>query len=812
MTLKQSWVSRAARALKLGVAGIALLTTAGGLTAGCLDRPVAPATPRTSNVVVKTVTQSGVDKIDLLFMIDNSISMADKQRILAEAVPVLVQRLIDPICVNAQGDPVGGTTSGGCAPNQPEFSPIENIHVGVITSSLGNHGGQVCTPDPAEMPPRTLNDAAQLIPSVRTGLYSYQNYGFLAWDPRMGQDIPQPDPHPGKGMNETNPTQFVTDFTSHVTATGERGCGYESSLEAWYRFLIDPEPINTVTNDGQFSIRGPVNPVVLEQRGRFMRPDSLLAIIMLTDENDCSINDENGQQGWLVGSRNPMPRGSDACARPDDPNIYKCCIPCVLLDVPGWQPKEGCSYGGDAACNTPPDPMTGAGGHYLLPIEDSTNLRCYQQVRRFGVNLLYPWQRYALGLTQPRIPLRPPSTDEVQNPLYTPGADGTPAREQGLVFLAGIIGVPWQDIATPETINGRALKYITAPNMIQPLDANGMPAGPNRWDVILGDPDVGRAPSDPFMIETIDQRVAGSPNPIVPNEQIIAANGTGMNAINGHEQNVVNRDDLQYACTFDLVPDVACTMANQDGCDCNASEQAYNRPLCQYSGMGADGTQTFAKAYPGTRHLQVLKGFGANSIVASICPKNVQAMGNAAQDPDYGYNPAVGAIIERLKEALVATCLPRPLVAENNEVPCTVVEAYIPNDGQCVCSANGRAALEGDKAKVRGAVEDELIALSLCGGDTHVSCGKYCMCEIQQFTGQALQTCQNQVNDDGSIYGYCYVDPDNGQGSPDLVADCPDTQRQIIRFMGDDVPRTGALGFIACLGASVSAGAGDAGM
>ena len=61
MTLKQSWVSRAARTLKLGVAGIALLTTAGGLTAGCLDRPVAPATPRTSNVVVKTVTQSGVD-------------------------------------------------------------------------------------------------------------------------------------------------------------------------------------------------------------------------------------------------------------------------------------------------------------------------------------------------------------------------------------------------------------------------------------------------------------------------------------------------------------------------------------------------------------------------------------------------------------------------------------------------------------------------------------------------------------------------------------------------------------------------------
>jgi hypothetical protein len=100
--------------VKVGASGVALLAAAGGLTAGCLDRPVAPATPRTSNVVTKAVPQSGVDKIDLLFMIDNSISMADKQAILAEAVPVLVQRLVDPVCVDGDGMPVGGTVSSGC--------------------------------------------------------------------------------------------------------------------------------------------------------------------------------------------------------------------------------------------------------------------------------------------------------------------------------------------------------------------------------------------------------------------------------------------------------------------------------------------------------------------------------------------------------------------------------------------------------------------------------------------------------------------------------------------------------------------------
>jgi hypothetical protein len=523
-----------------------------------------------------------------------------------------------------------------------------------------------------------------------------------------------------------------------------------------------------------------------------------------------------------------MPRGSDACANPGGPNAH-CCIPCVLLDVPGWVPPEGCSYGGDVACNTPPDPMTGQGGHYLLPIEDSTNLRCYQQVRRFGVNLLYPWWRYRDALTQPRIRLRPPNdAQEVTNPLYTPGMDGTPAREQGLVFLAGIIGVPWQDIATPETLTGRALRYIPAPNMAAPLDAAGNPAGPNRWDVILGDPDVGRQPTDPFMIETIGA-VGGTPvpgeaqrsgaNPIVPSISITPPGGA-RNDINGTEQNIVNRDDLQYACIFDLVPDTACNTANQDGCDCNAgTEEAYNRPLCQYGAAGMDGTQTHAKAYPGTRHLQVLKGYGANSIVASICPKNVMAQGDMAQDPDYGYNPAVNAIIERLKEALVATCLPRPLAPEESgDVPCTVVEAFLPPEGTaCECTMPGRRVLEGEKKGVEGAVKDELRALSLCGGSSGVNCDRYCMCEIVQFEGAELNTCQTSATDPMNIYGYCYVDGNNPNHNDELVADCPDTQQQIIRFLGPDVPRPRALGFIACLGASVTAGqsgatAGSGGM
>src|SRR4051812_17907158 len=151
--------------LRAGLAGLAVMVGGAAVTAGCLDRPVAPAVPRTSNVYVDEIRQTAVDKIDLLFMIDNSISMADKQAILAEAVPLLVQRLITPICVREctkadncspaqekDGIPTMGNADGAtgkCAQGAPEFNPIKDIHVGVVTSSLGSHGAvgehDVCT-------------------------------------------------------------------------------------------------------------------------------------------------------------------------------------------------------------------------------------------------------------------------------------------------------------------------------------------------------------------------------------------------------------------------------------------------------------------------------------------------------------------------------------------------------------------------------------------------------------------------------------------------------------------------------------------
>jgi hypothetical protein len=75
-----------------------------------------------------------------------------------------------------------------------------------------------------------------------------------------------------------------------------------------------------------------------------------------------------------------------------------------------------------------------------------------------------------------------------------------------------------------------------------------------------------------------------------------------------------------------------------------------DRPLCEQSpGTSPPGTtQYWGKAYPGGRQLEVLEGYGANSIVASICARNV----TDATAPDFGYRPALAAIVERLSEQL----------------------------------------------------------------------------------------------------------------------------------------------------------------
>jgi hypothetical protein len=297
------------------------------------------------------------------------------------------------------------------------------------------------------------------------------------------------------------------------------------------------------------------------------------------------------------------------------------------------------------------------------------------------------------------------------------------------------------------------------------------------------------------------------------------------NEVNGREYATDDVDepgmamDLQYACIFPLPEPRDCSMARPgDGCDCAPTD--LDRPLCERDpGVSAAGTtQYWAKAYPGTRQLQVLEAYGQNSIVASICARNVDIATQGSR-ADFGYRPAVDSIVERLKEQLGDRCLQRGLLSTDPEDPvaCTLVETVTRPTEACVCdpAIARRAPDEQTSARIRAELANEVG--NPCGVDDP-TCSRACLCEVlqvQQVPGQdpvaSLRACQEDVSASG-VEGWCYIADTESQqiGNPDFVAACRPTQRQVLRFVGQGLRRNTTT-FVACQGSSLAAQRGVTG-
>ena len=564
--------------------------------------------------------QKTSNKLDVLFVVDNSVSMSDKQNILKVSLPSVVSRLINPLCLDPEGYPVVSQPASGadaCITGNREVKPVKDMHLGVITSSIGSHGGSVCsTPTLAD---EHLDDRAELLPTQRANLPSYKNSGFLAYD-AAGL----------VGVSDVN--SVIADLQTVVNAAGEHGCGYEAPLEAMYRFLVDPEPPVSIELVKGLSTPGSINETLLAQRNAFLRPDSAVAIVILSDESDCSIRDDG--VGWFVGSQNRMPRSTVAC----DSNVNDpCCRSCAQGES---APPTGCApLSADPVCKTVP-----AGQQYATwaTVHDSLNLRCFDQQRRFGFDLLYPVERYSDALSNPKVYNRARAL--VDNPLLA-ARDGKGPRSATLISVSLIVGAPWQDLAAITSLSpGHAIHYLDGAS----LESNG------RWPLLIGDPAQNLPPSDPFMIESPYERSGQNPLTQTP---IVASTSTNplANEINGHEQNLPQFDDLQYACTFALPSPKVCAPGDS-GCDCSPDKQGRadavilaNSPLCQPpSGGPASTTQYYGKAQPGTRELRFGKQLGARAVPASICPRTL----TDANSPDYAYRPAFDALFRRIRSTL----------------------------------------------------------------------------------------------------------------------------------------------------------------
>jgi len=235
-------------------------------------------------------------------------------------------------------------------------------------------------------------------------------------------------------------------------------------------------------------------------------------------------------------------------------------------------------------------------------------------------------------------------------------------------------------------------------------------------------------------------------------------------------------------------------------------------------GPGTGGIQHSAKAYPGVRTLEVLRGVGENAIVASICPKNIEPRAGltAAADPAFGYNPAIAALLETIRLRIPSQCLPRPLPVTTDEespdfghVPCAIVEALRPGGNACSCdAARGRIPLGATNENLVDAVKERLAGQGVCDGITGRACDDYCLCQLDELEGEELRACQDGT-EDPNAYGYCYIDPDQGIGNPELVENCSATRQRLLRFLGDGLPANGSETFIACVGAKLQGSDGD---
>ncbi|HET9934114.1 MAG TPA: hypothetical protein VFQ35_25605 [Polyangiaceae bacterium] len=532
-------------------------------------------------------------KLDLLFVIDNSFGMEHKLPRFRQAALSFLQRLIEPRCVGPAASvdvPVGMPCPSGTT---RERSPVRDLHVGVITTNLGAHGGQTCGES---------DDKAHLIATVRSGIESYSGLGFAKWDPAQTASPP--------GLSSSS--AFVLQVSNMLDGVGIGGCGYEASLESWYRFLVDPSPPERVIQQGEPT---GLDTDLLAQRAAFLRPDSAVSIVVVSDENDCSIRD--GDEGWLVTTQafnsNPfrMPKATSACQT--DPND-RCCMSCAIN--PDLVP-DGCSLpSDDVACRT--------GGPTHSGLEDSLNLRCWDQKRRFGVDLLYPTTRYVGALTQPTVFDR--ALNPAPNPLFTSGANGT--RGPKLINLTTLVGVPWQDLSVSPT------GTLTFQNAEQ-LALNG------RWNVVVGE---GETPADPFMRESVAERDGANPitgDLVLPSTEVDPLG----NAINGHELAFPNQDDLQNACTFALQTPVVC---GEGSATCACSSARDYSALCQASASDPPGsTQYRTGAKPGLRQLRVQSQIGSSAVVGTICVDDA-----ATLPSESGYAPSFEALAAKMRQML----------------------------------------------------------------------------------------------------------------------------------------------------------------
>jgi hypothetical protein len=198
----------------------------------------------------------------MLFVVDTSSSMMQEQASLAEEFPRLMRKL---------------TSGDHDEDGEPEYEPVRDLHLGVVSTNLGAGSSII---DQCE----GSGDSGLLQNVSRAGTVECQREfpTFLEYRAETG-----------------DPEQVASDFAC-LAQLGITGCGFEQPLESALQALwpsADPTLRFVSSSDEATYGRGD------RENAGFLRNDpespATLAIVVVSDEDDCSAFDTNLWQPQL---------------------------------------------------------------------------------------------------------------------------------------------------------------------------------------------------------------------------------------------------------------------------------------------------------------------------------------------------------------------------------------------------------------------------------------------------------------------------------------------------------------------------------
>jgi hypothetical protein len=291
-----------------------LLPAAAFALFGCPNQDLAPIGPCTVSAVTERVDQTGVDQVDLLFVIDNSGSMASEQQRLGQLLPNLVRVL-------TTGDKT--PPEDGSEPTMEErnanpdrfFTPVRSLHIGVVTSNMGGideppTSGAISSCRGAGDDGRLQNstEIAQAGVTAMTNI-EFEGYrsGEVVIPPDDECDIPKPLLYQTFVANdeELNDVDEVANTFRCVSRVGIRGCPFEQQLEAMWKALAPEEAPEDAEDEDLYKFLDGKGGQGTRTNEGFLRDEAILAIMHVSDEEDCSLSaTKNGAKLLFDPTRN----------------------------------------------------------------------------------------------------------------------------------------------------------------------------------------------------------------------------------------------------------------------------------------------------------------------------------------------------------------------------------------------------------------------------------------------------------------------------------------------------------------------------